>query len=71
MRIGFNTTPPHRSPDEWGDILSSLGLRAAVFPVDFAAPINLIDAYVKVAAERDIRLAEVGAWSSPFLTDKS
>ena len=71
MRIGFNTTPPHQSPDEWGDILTALGLRAAVFPVDYTAPVSLIDAYVKAAAERDIRLAEVGAWCSPFLTDKA
>lgn len=60
MRIGFNTTPPHQSSDEWGDILTALGLRAAVFPVDYAAPVSLIDAYVNAALERNIRLEKVG-----------
>lgn len=37
--------------------------------MDYRAPINLIDAYVKTAQDRDIRIAEVGVWDSPHLPD--
>lgn len=69
MRIGINFTPPHDSPEQWAEILADRGFRATSFPVDYRAPINLIDAYVKAAQDRDIRIAEVGVWDSPHLPD--
>lgn len=69
MRIGINFTPPHDSPEQWAEILADRGFRATSFPVDYRAPINLIDAYVKAAKDRDIRIAEVGVWDSPHLPD--
>lgn len=65
MRIGINFVPPHETPEQWGDILLEKGYRATVFPVDYKAPVNVIDGYVKAAADRDIRIAEVGVWNSP------
>lgn len=69
MRIGTNFTPPHDSPDQWAEILVDCGFRATAFPVDYRAPVNLIDAYVKAAQEHDIRIAEVGVWDSPHFPD--
>lgn len=69
MRIGINFTPPHDSPEQWAEILADRGFRATSFPVDYRAPINLIDAYVKSAKDHDIRIAEVGVWDSPHLPD--
>ncbi|CCX38129.1 putative uncharacterized protein [Clostridium sp. CAG:1013] len=69
MRIGINFTPPHDSPDQWAEILVDRGFRATSFPVDYQAPVSLIDAYVKAAREHDIRIAEVGVWNSPHFPD--
>ena len=38
--------------------------------MDYTAPVSLIDAYVKAAEARDILIAEVGVWASPFSTDE-
>lgn len=65
MRIGINHVPEHSSPEEWAQILTKKGYRAASFPVDYKAPQNLIDGYVKAADEYDIMIAEVGVWDSP------
>lgn len=70
MRLGINFTPKHRTPEEWGDILVAEGFSAASFPTDYRAKQSLIDAYVKAAQERDIRIAEVGIWDSPFSPDR-
>ncbi len=69
MRLGINFTPHHTSPEEWADILATKGYRASCFPVNHKAPVSLIDRYVKAAADRDIRIAEVGVWNTPFSTD--
>ena len=65
MRIGINFVPPHETPEQWGDMLLKKGYRATTFPVDYKAPVSLIDAYAKAAKDRDIRIAEVGEWTSP------
>ncbi|MBQ8639731.1 MAG: sugar phosphate isomerase/epimerase [Lachnospiraceae bacterium] len=70
MRIGINTSFPHRSPEEWADTLVKMNCRAVSFPVDYTAPVSQIDAYVKAARERDIKIAEVGIWKSPFVPDE-
>ena len=71
MRLGINFTPEHRTPEEWGDILVGMGCRAASFPGNERTPDHLKDAYVKAAKDRDIIIAEVGIWSSPFHPDKA
>ena len=52
MRLGLNDVPKHSSPEEWAEILANAGYRAASFPVDYHAPVSVIDAYVKAARER-------------------
>ena len=69
MRLGINFTPEHRSPEEWADILAANGYRACVFPVDHHASVSEIDAYQKAARDRDLTIAEVGVWNSPWATD--
>lgn len=69
MRIGINFAPPHDSPDQWAEILVEHGFRATSFPVDYRAPVSLIDGYVKAAKEHDLRIAEVGVWDSPHFPD--
>lgn len=69
MRIGIGHTLPHETPEQWAQETAAMGFRAASFPVSFRAPVSLIDAYVKAAKERDILIAEVGIWASPFSPD--
>lgn len=69
MRLGTNFNPQHSSPDEWAEILSSKGYRAICFPVNYEAPLSLIDAYVQAAKDYDLRIAEVGVWNSPHGRD--
>lgn len=71
MRLGVNTVPEHKTPEEWAEKLEGIGCRAASFPVDFRAPVSVIDAYVKAAKEHDILIAEVGVWNSPNDTDET
>ena len=70
MRLGLNYAPPHRTPEEWGDILAEHGFRSACFPVSYREPDAVIDAYVQAAKDRDILIAEVGVWDSPWQEDK-
>lgn len=69
MRFGLNAAPPHSSPEEWAEILTEKGYRAASFPVNYTAPVSLIDAYVKAAKEKGIMIAEVGVWNNPHNSD--
>ena len=69
MRLGVNTTFPHRSPEEWAEHLAEKGYRASRFPVSYKSSLNLADAYLAAAKEHDIMIAEVGVWNSPHDTD--
>ena len=69
MRLGMNYTVQHSTPEEWASYLKEHGFRAASFPVDYTAPVSLIDQYVTAAKEQDILIAEVGIWTSPWNTD--
>ena len=70
MRLGIQFTLPHTSPEQWVDEIREMGFRAAVFPVDYTAPVSLIDAYVDAAKAGDIEIAEVGVWNTPFTPDE-
>ncbi len=63
MRIGLNWRPPHETPEEWADILTKMGFRAASLPVNYADPGEKIEAYVEAARKHDILLAEAGIWA--------
>ena len=70
MRLGLGDVLPHSSPEEWADEIVKMGFRAAAFPGNYKQPDSLIEAYVKAAGERDILIAEVGAWVNPFSPDE-
>ncbi len=69
MRLGLCAVPPHRTAEEWGDILIREGYRATTFPVDYRAKDAVIEEYLQSAKDRDILIAEVGVWTSPFAKD--
>ena len=71
MRLGINYVPKHDSPEEWAEILAQRGYHAACFPVNYKSDVHIIDAYVRAAKSRDITIAEVGVWNSPFYPDKA
>lgn len=71
MRIGISTSLKHGSPREWAEKQVSLGCRSVVFPVDSAAPDNLIADYADEARAHDLRIAEVGIWRNVFSLDES
>ena len=68
MRFGLNAAPPHSSPEEWAEILTEKGYRAASFPVNYTAPVSLIDAYVKAAKEKGID--SMPAFSPVYFADR-
>ena len=69
MRIGVNTTFPHKSPEEWARHLHDKGYRASRFPVNYKTDLKLVDEYLAAAAEYDIMIAEVGVWNSVHDSD--
>lgn len=71
MRLGGPVFDKCESPEEWVRVVRSLGYRAAYCPVPPGASDDVIQAYERAAAEADIVIAEVGAWSNPLSPDES
>jgi len=69
MRLGGPVFGGYDSPDAWVAQVRRLGYRAASCPVDTAADNDTVKAYERAAAEADIVIAEVGAWSNPISYD--
>ncbi len=62
MRLGgpvFNTN----SPEEWVEAHKIVGYSAAYWP---NVPVNDEEKYLRAAADADLLIAEVGAWSNPL-----
>ena len=70
MRIGINAVWDGFEPEQWADTVIKMGFTASSFPVDYKEPVSRIDAFVKAAKDRNILIAEVGAWCSPFLKNE-
>lgn len=66
MRLGISHVLPHETPAQWADTLTSLGLSAAVFPVEYTAKDSLIADYAAACKKNGLLIAEVGAWSNPI-----
>ena len=58
--------PTHSDPDQWVRALKLLGYSAAYCPVGPEASDARVKAYTKAAAQANIIIAEVGAWSNPL-----
>ena len=69
MRLGGKVTPAAATPQAWVAAVQAKGYRAAYAPVGPEADAVTIEAYRRAAADADIVIAEVGAWSNPIATD--
>ncbi|MHC4475692.1 MAG: sugar phosphate isomerase/epimerase family protein [Planctomycetota bacterium] len=67
MRLGGPVKS--EDPESWVQVHKKLGYRAAYCPVGADAADDLVNEYVGAAAEADIVIAEVGAWSNPISPD--
>jgi sugar phosphate isomerase/epimerase len=70
MRLGGPVFGKDLDPERWVEALKVAGYRAAYCPVANEASPELIEAYVAAAAQADIVIAEVGAWSNPLSADE-
>lgn len=69
MRLGGPAWPAKATPEAWIEALQREGYTAAYWPTAYDAPREEIRAYRQAAAEHDIVIAEVGAWSNPLSPD--
>jgi sugar phosphate isomerase/epimerase len=64
MRIGGGIEKPYKNPDEWLALVSELGYRAVLSPVDFRASPEERKAYADCARKHDLVIGEVGVWKN-------
>jgi len=69
MRLGGHIFGDVSEPDDWIAALRRCGYAAAYCPLRDAGDEDAIGAYADAAAEADIVIAEVGAWSNPMSPD--
>jgi sugar phosphate isomerase/epimerase len=71
MRFGGPVFGDTSTPEAWIAALHAAGYTAASCPIDNTANAETIRAYAQAAAEADIVIAEVGAWSNPLSADEA
>ncbi len=69
MRLGGPVFPNHVTPEAWVKALAAKQYRAAYCPLTPAASAAERTEYRTAAAEADVVIAEVGAWSNPLSPD--
>jgi sugar phosphate isomerase/epimerase len=69
MRLGGPVLTKADSPESWIAAVKAEGYGAAYCPLKPETDSDTIKAYEKAAAEADIVIAEVGAWSNPLNPD--
>lgn len=69
MRLGGPVFGDISTPELWVAAVRKQGYRAAYCPLDAAANDATVRAYAEAAAQADIVIAEVGAWSNPISTE--
>jgi sugar phosphate isomerase/epimerase len=69
MRFGGPVFLEQVDPERWVTALKAAGYRAAYCPVEADAGAVVIQAFAAAAAQADIQIAEVGAWSNPLSSD--
>lgn len=69
MRLGAPIHEPFNTPETWVTAVQRQGYRAAYCPVALDADHATVEAYAQAAADADIVIAEVGAWSNPLSPD--
>ncbi|MDR2619366.1 MAG: sugar phosphate isomerase/epimerase [Treponema sp.] len=68
MRLGGSVMGPYAGPEAFAAMAKECGFRAVAFPLDYRSGTAEIDRLVKVLAEEDIVIAEVGAWGNNCLS---
>jgi sugar phosphate isomerase/epimerase len=71
MRLGGPVFGQHTDPQTWVEAIRGAGFRAAVWPLAVEADNSDVNAYLSAAAQADILIAEVGAWSNPLSPDET
>lgn len=69
MRLGGPVFTKPADAQSWARDIKAAGFRAAFCPVPLTAENDVIEEYRRRAAEADIVIAEVGAWSNPLSPD--
>jgi len=69
LRLGGQVYIDNQNPELWAKAMQEAGFRAAPCPFD-GQDNALIKAYLEVAKQYDILIAEVGAWSNPISLDQ-
>ena len=69
MYLGISSSLEHKSPEDWAAKHSALGLKAVVFPVDYLAGDDVIQAYKDAADAARLTIAEVGIWRNTLAAD--
>ncbi len=71
MRLGAPLFGSFATPEEWALAHKARGYTAAFCPVGAEADDDTVRAWVKAAADHDLVIAEVGAWSNPISPDET
>ena len=69
MRLGGPVYGDTSTPEAWVAAVRAHGYRAAYCPLQHTADAETVRAYAQAAAEADLVIAEVGAWSNPLSPD--
>ena len=67
MRIGLSSSLEHDNPGQWARRMKELGCGAVVFPVDYTASEELVNAYVQAAGEEGLSLPRLVPGVIPLL----
>lgn len=70
MRLGINGNLGHKNPQDWLEIIKRYDLRAAIAPMKAEAPPDERAEYLRLAAENDIVIGEVGIWKNVMEPDE-
>lgn len=71
MFLGISSSLEHTTPQEWASKHSALGLKSVVFPVDYLAGEETIEAYKSEAEKAGLTIAEVGVWRNTLAADSA
>ncbi|WP_313999428.1 TIM barrel protein [uncultured Paenibacillus sp.] len=66
MRLGGQVFVEDKNPESWSNALKVAGFRATTCPINGDDDLGELEDYLKAAAEHDILISEVGAWSNPI-----
>ena len=66
MRLGGPIFKKWNGPEEWAAAVRAQGYRAAYCPLPESADDATVRAFAEAAAQADVVIAEVGAWSNPL-----